>query len=109
MTGTEGGDVDVVPAVVVVVSNGAAHAIHLDRKPRLLGAVGEGSIAIVVVKRGIRLRRAMTGPIHRVHEQDVLGAVVIVVEDAHPAAYRLGKVFLSKSTVMVTKRNSRSS
>src|SRR6202451_1248502 len=47
----------------------------------------------------------MTWPSHGVHEQDVLCAVVVVVQDTHATAHRLRKVFLSKSTAMVTKGN----
>src|SRR5271163_4359300 len=49
----------------------------------------------------------MTWPIHGVHEQDVLCAIVVVVQDTHATAHRLRKVFLSKSTAMVTKGNTR--
>ena len=56
MVGAYRGDIDVVFAVIVVVPNGAPHAIHLDRQPRLPGAVGEGSISVVVVERRVRLR-----------------------------------------------------
>src|SRR5271155_5145456 len=47
----------------------------------------------------------MTRPIHGVHEQDILCAVVVVVQDTHATTHRLRKVFLSKSTAMVTKGN----
>src|ERR1700678_3147901 len=47
----------------------------------------------------------MAWPIHRVHEQDVLCAIVVVVQDTHATPHRLGKIFLSKSTAMGTKGN----
>src|ERR1700691_4798120 len=47
----------------------------------------------------------MTRPIHRVHEQDVLCAVVVVVQDTHATAHGLRKVFLSKGTAMMAKGN----
>src|ERR1700728_1942813 len=47
----------------------------------------------------------MTWPIHGVHKQDILGAVVVVVQDTHATTHRLGKILLSKSTAMVTKGN----
>src|SRR5271156_5885441 len=50
---SHGGDVDVVLAVVVIVTDRTAHAIHLDRQPRLFGAVSKGSISVVVVKGGV--------------------------------------------------------
>ncbi len=50
------GDVDVVFAVVVIVADGAAHAVRLDRQACLPGAVGEGSVSVVVVERGVVFR-----------------------------------------------------
>src|SRR5580692_9720525 len=53
VVGAYRGDVDIVFAVVVIVAYGAAHAIHLECQACLPGAVGEGSVSVVVVKGGV--------------------------------------------------------
>src|SRR5271166_5550750 len=44
------GDVDVVLAVVVVVADRAAHAVHLHLETCLAGTIRESSISIVVIE-----------------------------------------------------------
>src|ERR1700744_5363727 len=97
------GDVDVVFAVVVIVADGAAHAVRLDRQARLPGAIAERSVSVVVVERGVVFRGAVPWPVHRVYKQDVLESVVVVIQHADAAPHGLGEVFLPKSTAMVAK------
>ena len=46
----DGGDQDIGKAVVVVVADGHAHAVHFDGKSGALGDVGEGAVAVVAVE-----------------------------------------------------------
>ena len=85
------GDVDVVVAVVVKVANRAAHAVHLHVEPGLVRHIGEGTVVIVVVERRVRFLFSVTGPVHRVDEENVGPAVVVVVDDADAAAHGLGQ------------------
>src|ERR1700761_7711178 len=50
-------DIQVVIAVVVEISDRAAHPVHLNRESRLARNVREGTVMIVVVERGIELPR----------------------------------------------------
>src|SRR6267154_4261081 len=100
-----GGDVDVVFAVVIIVADGAAHAVRLHCQARLRGAIGEGSVSVVVVEGGVVFRGAVPWPVHRVYKQDVLGSVVVVIQHADTAPHGFGEVLLAKGTAMVTKGN----
>src|SRR6267154_1498478 len=99
------GDVDVVFAVVVIVADSAAHAVRLHCQARLPGAIGEGSVSVVVVEGGVVFRGAVPWPVHRVHKQDVLETIVVVIQNAYTAPHGFGEVFLAKGTAMVTKGN----
>ena len=46
----DGGDQQVREAVVVVVADGHAHAVHFHREAGALGDVGEGAVAIVAIE-----------------------------------------------------------
>src|SRR5205814_10183567 len=76
----DAGDQDVGKAVVVIVSDRHAHAVHLDIQPGFTGDVGEGSITVVAIQ-GQRASPAFVGrPVHSVDEQNVLPAIAIEVE-----------------------------
>ena len=57
----DGGDEDVGKAVVVVIGDGHAHAVHLDGQAGALRHVGEGAVAIVAIEPQ-RAARAVCGP-----------------------------------------------
>ena len=67
-------------AVVVEVADGDSHPIHLDVETRDPCDVGEGPVAVVAIQAQRGALPAMTRPVGTVHEQDVLPAVVVVVE-----------------------------
>src|SRR6185369_17828200 len=77
---TNTGDVDVDVAVVVVIADGDPDAVHLDAETGLLSHVGERAVFVVVIERGKRFAFLVIRPVHRVDEQDVLPAVVVVIE-----------------------------
>ena len=49
----------------------------------------------------------MTGPIHAVHQQNVLPAIVVVIEKRAARAKRLGKKFSAEGSAVVLKLDSR--
>ena len=106
MVAVEGGDVDVVVAVVVVVADGAAHAVHLDVEAGLTRYVGKSSVVVVVVERGVGLARAVAGPVHGIDEENVLPAVVVVVDEADAAAHGFRQIFLAEGAAVVLEMNS---
>ena len=97
----ERGHVNVDVAVVVVVARGGAEPVHLHREPRRARDVGERAVAVVVVQREIRLRPRPARPVRRVDQQEVLPAVVVVVEKRAAGSQRLGQVLLPERAVVV--------
>src|SRR5262249_28765138 len=81
----------------------AALAVGFDGEARLLGDVGERAVVIVVIQRGERflLRGGLAGPVHRIDDENVGPAVIVVVDDAHTAAHRFGQILFAKGTGVV--------
>ena len=98
---TNTGDVDVVVAVVVVIGNCDADAVHLDAETGLLGHVGEGAVFVVVIERGKRFALFVVGPVHRVDEQDVLPAVVVVVDEGAARADGFREILLAEGAAVM--------
>src|ERR1019366_8958524 len=107
----DAGNKDVGITVVVVVSDGNPHAVHLDVEPGAAGHVGKCSVAIVAIepeRAGLRLKAAlMSGPIGAVHQKNVLPAVAVVVEEGTTGAERFGQQLAAVSAVVVQEANSR--
>ena len=76
------GDEDVRKAIVVVVADSDTHPVEFELQARSSSDVGESSIAIIFVELESGTTAFMAGPIHRVHEQDVLVTVGVVVEES---------------------------
>ena len=74
------GDENVREAVVVVIANGHAHAIHFDIQPGMRSYISESAVAVVAIEpqRGAPL--LVAGPIHAIDQQNVLPAVAVVIE-----------------------------
>ncbi len=68
----------------------------------MLGDVGEGAVVIVVIERGERFSaRAVAWPVHGIHEEDVLPAVVVVIENADAAAHCFGEILFAEGAGIV--------
>ena len=96
----ERGDVDVVAAVVVVVADGHAHAVHLDVQAAAGGDVGERAVLIVAVERAEGLAAARR-PVLAVDQQDVGPAVAIGIEERAARAQRLRQKLLPGPAAVV--------
>ena len=88
-------DVDVVPAVVVVVADGDAHAVHLDVEAAAGGHVRERAVLVVAIER-VQRAPGPGLPVLRVDQEDVGPAVVVRVEERDARAERLGQVLLAR-------------
>jgi len=86
---TYGGNEYVVIAIVVVVADGDAHAIHADCQSRLLRNIGKGSVAIVVIELQRRGTLGSPRPVFTVCEQNVGPSVVVVIDEGNPRSQRL--------------------
>src|SRR5208282_2196302 len=91
----EAGDVEVGPAIVVVVANGAGHGEARSSDAGLVGDVGKSSVVIDMVESAAALL-AFDGHLDArgIGEIDVGPAVAIIVEQNHAAAHGLHDVFL---------------
>ena len=96
----ERGDVDVVAAVVVVVADGHAHAVHLDVQAAARGDIGEGAVVVIAIERRQRFAAARR-PVLAVDQQDVGPAVAIGIEEGHAGAQRFGQVLLAGPPAVV--------
>ena len=94
-------DEDVLPAVVVEVGGGGAHPVQLDLQSGRLGHIGEPAGALVAIEPREGPRRRLPGPRAAVYEQEVLPAVVVVVEECRARAERLGQELLPERAVVV--------
>ncbi len=111
---SDGGDVEVGPAVAVVVAH--RHALPVDREVEAggRGHVMEPAGAVVGEQRQARsrsrsrpLRPLVPRPVGGAHEQQVGVAVPVVVEDRHPAAHGLGQELLAVGAVVVDEGDAR--
>ena len=100
-------DKNIGEAIVVVVAGGDAHSVQLEIQPGFLGHVGECAVAIVPVKLQRRTLALMSRPIHAVHEQNVLPAVRVVVEEGASRAESFRKQFSAVSPAVVAKMDPR--
>ena len=92
-------DVEVFPAVIVVIADGDAEAPAAMRDSGLRADVGESSVMIVVVElAGMALARAYIVERGTVDQEDVHPAVVVVIKDRHAAAHGFHDVELFRAS-----------
>src|SRR5690348_2208560 len=103
-----GGDEDVVTAVVIIIADGYAHAIHFNGQARLLGHVRKCSVVIVAIEGQRGVLAAMAGPVSAVHKQNVFPAVAVVIEKSDAGAHGFGQPFVSEGAIIVDEMYSRS-
>src|SRR5262249_6319112 len=86
------GDENVRPAVVVVIADGHALAVHGDRQADPLGDVLEFAVALITVeskRRGRFCLVLVAGPVTGINEQKVLLTVLVEVDKGDAGAHRL--------------------
>ena len=79
------GDVNVLPAVVIEITDGDAHIVAVSRQPGLLGNIREGSVMIVVEQAVVVFRGIFFEGWNRraINEEDVRVSVVVVVDETN--------------------------
>ena len=90
-------------AIIVVIADGHAHSIHFDIQAGRASNVSERSIAIVAVQTQSRFLPLVAWPIHTINQQNVLPAVVVVVEKCATRAQRLRQKFPSEGSAIMLK------
>src|SRR4029077_19844774 len=101
MSLAEGGDEEIVEAVVIVVADGYAHAEEFDVETGFVGDVGEGAVVIVVVELGRGMFGGLARPVGAVDEEDVGPAIVVVIDESDTGAHGFGKIFFAEGGVVV--------
>jgi len=74
-------DENVRKAIIIVVADRDAHAVHLDVQACGLGYVRKCSVAIVAIEPQGGALPLVSGPVHSIDEQNVLPAIAVVVEE----------------------------
>ena len=100
-------DVDIQVAVVIIVAHGHAGSEHPIACDTCFGSyILEFSVAQIAIER-IARRWLAVGQVGSVGEKEVLLAVVVEIDHAHPGAEGLEHVLLGRSPVFVAKGNAR--
>ncbi len=100
-------DQDVREAVVVVVADRHAHAVHFDIEPRARSHIGEGAIAVVVIEPKSGALFLVARPVGAVDQQNVLPAVAIVVEESAAGPESFGQELAAEGSAVVLELDSR--
>ena len=103
---TDARDENVGKAIVVVISDGHAHSVHLEIQSGILRHVGKSAVAVVAVELQSGTLAFVTGPVHAVHKKDVLPAVAVVVEKRAARAQRFREQLATIGAAIVLKVNS---
>src|ERR1700719_3578129 len=93
-------------AIVVVITDSHSHSVHFDVQAGGASNIRERSVAIVVVQTQSRFLALVAWPIHAIHQQDVLPAVVVVIEKCAARAQCFGQKFSSEGSAIMLKLNS---
>ena len=101
------GDQDIGEAVVVVIADRHAHAVHLHLQPGVLGHVGERAVAIVAIELQGAALALVARPIHAVHQQDVLPAVAIVIQKRAARPHGFGQILGAEGAAVVPEIDAR--
>jgi hypothetical protein len=88
--------------VVVVIANGDAHAIHLDIQPRRPRHIRKRSVTIVVIQAHGATVALVPRPVHAVDDENVLPAVVVVIEKSTTGPQRFGQILAAECAAVVT-------
>ena len=73
------------------------------RESCLTGDISECAVLVVVIKREKSLARFLFRPVHRIDQQDVLPAVVVVIKKAQPVPMVSGRYFFPKAPLLCLK------
>ena len=99
----DGGDQNIGEAVVVVVGDGHAHAVHFDRQAGWRVTSREGAVAVVAVELQGAALALVAGPIHAVDQQNVQPAVAVVIQKGAAGAHGFGQILRAESAAVVAE------
>ena len=102
---SDGGDQQIGKAVVVVVADRHAHAVHFHRQAGARGDIGERAVAVVAVEPHGGALAAVIGPVHAVDQQNIEPAIAIVVEERAAGAHGLRQALGAERAAVVMELN----
>src|ERR1700731_2627044 len=100
-------DENIRETIVVVVADGHSHSIHLDVQSCASRHVRKGAIAVVPVEPQRGSLALVSGPVHAVHQQNILPAIAVVIEERAACAQRLREQFAAISAAVVPELDPR--
>ncbi len=100
-------DENVREPVVVIVTDGYAHAVTFDFQAGARGHIGEGAVAVVAVELKSRAAPLVAGTVRAIDEHDVLPAVAIVVKKGAAGAEGFRQEFSTERAAVVLELNAR--
>src|SRR5262245_5107248 len=101
------GDEKIFVPIVVVVPDSNSETEHRNREPGFLRHIRKCSIVIIAIELWRSCETGMSGPVLTVDDQNVLPAVVVVVNQSAPGPHGLGKIFFSECAVVVDETDAR--
>jgi hypothetical protein len=99
------GDEQVWKPIVVEISGGHAHAVHLHIQSGAAGDIGERAVAVIAIEPKRAAPAFVAGPVHPIDEQDVLPAIVIVIEKRAAGAQSFRQEFGAERAAIVMELN----
>src|SRR5215475_205239 len=109
LVSAKAGDVEICPAIVVVIGRTRSHAEAGHTNTGLRGHIGERTVLIIAVQTMPGSRRfLLVGEGTTIHKENIRPAIVVVIEDDAAASHRFGHVLLRTRAVFVLKSDSRS-
>jgi hypothetical protein len=104
MIAVERGNVHIVAAIIVVVGDGDAHAVHFDVETAAARNIGESAVVVVAIERRQGLL-ALGRPVLAVDQQNIRPAVAIGVEESAARAQRFRQIFLARPSAVMREVN----
>ena len=92
-------------AVIIVITDGDSHPVHLYIETGGFAYVGECTVAIILVQPESRTLPLVPGPVHAIHQQDVLPTVGVIVEKSAAGAQRFWKQLSAVCATVVLELN----
>ena len=105
MAAANGGDIDVVESVVVIVADSAAETIHFNVESGLVRYISKCAIVIIVIESRIGFDGAVPRPVHGIDKENILPAVIVVIDNANAATHGFGKIFFAEGAAVVLEVN----
>src|SRR6185437_5910438 len=101
------GDENILPAVAIVIANCRSHPKQVGGDSRLLGDIGERTVAVISIESVLQgLGGMVKAGRSRVHQENVHFAVVVVVENSDTRTGGFGQISLIRVRVFVSPRDS---